>query len=139
MLAQPSPAQALPASPRKACSAARRFKPGRPRTHALRGRQVSRQRCRLPLPAACSVFLEEDKGCEYDVLAASGVGGRGRVDTGRMETPARDGVVGDGVIGLEHRDLGGLLLRKPVPLMVGKIAADHMDKIRYRLANAAVN
>jgi hypothetical protein len=37
--------------------------------------------CPLPLP----VFLEEDKGPDHDVLAASGVGGRGRVDTGRME------------------------------------------------------
>jgi hypothetical protein len=32
--------------------------------------------CPLPLP----VFLEEDKGPDHDVLAASGVGGRGRVD-----------------------------------------------------------
>ena len=31
----------------------------------------------LPLP----VFLEEDKGPDHDVLAASGVGGRGWVDT----------------------------------------------------------
>src|SRR4051794_6745233 len=43
--------------------------------------------CLLPL----SVFLEEDKGPDHDVLAASGVGGRGWVDTGSMERPARDG------------------------------------------------
>jgi hypothetical protein len=34
--------------------------------------------------------LEEDKGPDHDVFAASGVGGRGRVDTGGMERPARD-------------------------------------------------
>src|SRR5713226_2827074 len=54
--------------------------------------------CPLPLP----VFLEEDKGPDHDVLAASGVGGRGRVDTGSMERPARDGAVGRRVIALEH-------------------------------------
>ena len=36
--------------------------------------------CPRPLP----VLLEEDKGPDHDVLAASGVGGRGRVDTGSM-------------------------------------------------------
>ena len=40
-------------------------------------RQVSRHRCRLPLPAASSFFLEEDKGPDHDVLAASRIGGRG--------------------------------------------------------------
>src|SRR6266851_1175659 len=54
--------------------------------------------CPLPLP----VFLEEDKGPDHDVLAASGVGGRGRVDTGSMERPARDGAVGHRVVALEH-------------------------------------
>ena len=54
--------------------------------------------CPRPLP----VFLEEDKGPDHDVLAASGVGGRGRVDTGSMERPARDGAVGHRVIALEH-------------------------------------
>ena len=52
----------------------------------------------LPLPA----FLEEDKGPDYDVLPASGVGGRGRVDTGRVKRPARDGTVGHRVIAFEH-------------------------------------
>src|SRR6266568_1392182 len=70
-----------------------------------------------PLP----VFLEEDKGPDYDVSAASGVGGRGRVDAGRMERPARDGTVGHRVIAFEHRDLGGLLLGEPVPLVVGTV------------------
>jgi hypothetical protein len=54
--------------------------------------------CPLPLP----VFLEEDKGPDHDVLTASGVGGRGRVDTGSMKRPARDGAVGRRVIALEH-------------------------------------
>jgi hypothetical protein len=54
--------------------------------------------CLLPL----SVFLKEDKGPDHDVLAASGVGGRGRVDTGSMERPTRDGAVGRRVIALEH-------------------------------------
>src|SRR5262249_39068283 len=71
--------------------------------------------CPLPFP----VFLEEDKGPDHDVLAASGVGGRGRVDTGSMERPARDGAVGRGVIALEHGDLVRPLLGKPVPLVVG--------------------
>jgi hypothetical protein len=70
--------------------------------------------CLLPLP----VFLEEDEGPDHDVPAASRIGGRGRVDTGSMERPARDGAVGHRVIALEHRDLGGLLLGKPVPLVV---------------------
>src|SRR6516225_10004597 len=82
------------------------------------GRQVSRRRCRLPLPAPLPVFLEEDKGPDYDVLAASRIGGRGRVDTSRMERPARDGAVGHRVIAFEHRDLGRLLLGEPVPLVV---------------------
>src|SRR5207244_3059970 len=41
-------------------------------------------RCPLPLP----VFLEKDKRPYHDVPAASGVGGRGRVDTSSMERPA---------------------------------------------------
>src|SRR5712691_13359581 len=73
--------------------------------------------CPLPLP----VFLEKDKGPDHDVPAASGVGGRGRVDTGSMERPARDGAVGHRVIALEHRDLGRLLPGKPVPLVVGTV------------------
>src|SRR6516162_7386398 len=71
----------------------------------------------LPLP----VFLEEDKRPDDDVLAASGVAGRGRVDTGRMEGPARDRAVGHRVIAFEHRDLGRLLLGEPVPLVVGTV------------------
>jgi hypothetical protein len=31
------------------------------------------------------VFLKEDKGPDHHVLAASRIGGHGRVDTGRME------------------------------------------------------
>src|SRR2546430_799254 len=41
-------------------------------------------------PLLLSVFLEEDKGPDHDVFAASGVGGRGRVGAGSMEGPARD-------------------------------------------------
>src|ERR1700728_1681060 len=71
-------------------------------------------------PISCRC-LEEDKGPDHDVLAASGVGGRGWVDTGSMERPARDGAVDHRVIAFEHRDLGGLLLGKPVPLVVGTV------------------
>src|SRR6202047_2841329 len=68
--------------------------------------------------SASPVFLEEDEGPDHDVLAASGVGGRGRVDTGSMERPARNGTVGHRVIAFEHRDLGRLLLGEPVPHVV---------------------
>ena len=73
------------------------WRPNRPS-----GRQVLRHRCRLPLPAAFSVFLKEDKGPDDDVLAASCIGGRGRVDAGSMERPARNGAVGHRVIAFEH-------------------------------------
>src|SRR5438270_7189530 len=66
-------------------------------------------------------LLEKDKGSYHDVLAASGVGGRGRVCTSSMERPARDGAVGHRVVAFEHRDLGRLLLGKPVPLVVGTV------------------
>ena len=49
-----------------------------------------------------AVVLEEDKGPNHDVLAAAGIRGRGRVDAGSMERPARDGAVGHRVIALEH-------------------------------------
>src|SRR5215471_4796336 len=71
----------------------------------------------LPLP----FLLKEDEGPDHDVLAASGVAGRGRVDTGGMERPARNRTVGHRVIAFEHRDLGRLLLGKPVPLVVGTV------------------
>src|SRR5262249_10305989 len=52
----------------------------------------------LPLPPLrLLVFLEEDKGSDHDVLAAGSVLGRGRVDAGRVERPARHGPVGDQV------------------------------------------
>src|SRR6516225_2873874 len=86
------------------------------------GRQVSRRRCRLPLPAPLPVFLEEDKGPDDDVLPASRIPGRGRVDTGCVERPARNRAVGHRVIAFEHRDLGRLLLGEPVPLVVGTVA-----------------
>src|SRR5262249_27223480 len=70
-----------------------------------------------PLP----VFLEEHKGSNHDVLAASGVGRGGRVDASGVGRPARHGAVGHRVIAFEHRDLGGLLLGKPVPLMAGTV------------------
>src|ERR1700686_4254250 len=75
----------------------------------------------LPLPLRLLVFLEEDKGSDHDVLAAGSVIGRGWVDAGSVERPARDGTVGDRVVALEHRNLGGLLLGKPVPLVVGAV------------------
>ena len=64
--------------------------------------------CPLPAPSSCP--LEEDKGPDHDVLAASRIGGRRRVGTGSMERPARNGAVGHRVIAFEHRDLGRLLL-----------------------------
>src|ERR1700753_4085227 len=67
-------------------------------------------------------LLEEDKRPDHDVLAASRVGGGGRVDAGAMERPARDRAVGHRVIALEHRDLGRLLLRDPVPLVPGAVS-----------------
>jgi len=72
----------------------------------------------LPCPLLLPVLLEEVKGSDDDVLAASRIGGRGRVGTGSMERPARNGAVGHRVIAFEHRDLGRLLLREPVPLVV---------------------
>src|SRR5215813_1175592 len=66
-------------------------------------------------------FLEEDKGADHDVLAAGSVVRRGGVDARSVERPARDRPVSDRVVALEHRDLGGLLLGKPVPLVVGAV------------------
>src|SRR5205085_11553075 len=71
----------------------------------------------LPVP----VCLEKDKGPHDDVLAAWRGRGDVRVDAGSMERPARDGAVGHRVIAFEHRDLGRLLLREPVPLVVWTI------------------
>src|ERR1019366_2676665 len=78
-------------------------------SHALDRSDPGRFASRLRL----LVFLEEDKGSDHDVLAARSVVGRGWVDAGSVERPARDGTVGDRVVALEHRDLGGLLLGKP--------------------------
>ena len=72
-------------------------------------------------PLHLFAFLEEDIGSDYEVLTAGRVVGRGRVDAGGVERPARDGAVGDGIVALEHRDLGGLLVGNPVPLVVGAI------------------
>src|ERR1700704_1562707 len=74
------------------------------------------------MSASAPVFLEKDESPDHDVLAVSGVGGRGRIDTRGMERPARDGAVGHGVIAFEHRYLGGRLVRKPVPLVVGTVS-----------------
>src|SRR5712671_5580377 len=65
--------------------------------------------------------LEKHKRPYDDVLAAPGVGGRGRVFASGMKRPARDGAVGHRVIARQHRDLGRLLLGKPVPLVVGAV------------------
>src|SRR6185295_18974685 len=67
------------------------------------------------------VYLEEDKGADHNVLAAGSIGGRGWVEARSVERPARDGAVGDRVVALEHRDLGRLLLGKPVPLVGGAV------------------
>src|SRR5438067_3386128 len=91
----------------------------------LGGQSITEQRndidvgslCRLPF----SFFLEEDEGPDHDVFPASRISGRGRVGTGSMERPARNGTVGHRVIAFEHRDLGRLLLREPVPLVVRTI------------------
>src|SRR5229473_6279290 len=72
-------------------------------------------------PLRLLVFLEEDKGADHDVLAAGRVVGRGWVDAGGVERPARDGTVRDRVVALEHRDLGRLLIGKPVPLVAGAV------------------
>src|ERR1700682_524188 len=72
-------------------------------------------------PLRLLVCLEQDKVSDHDVLAAGSVVGRGWIDAGSVERPARDGTVGDRVVALEHRDLGRLLLGKPVPLVVGAV------------------
>mgnify|MGYP001084186854 CR=1 FL=1 len=54
--------------------------------------------------------LKEDIGPDHDVLAARGVVGRGWVDAGGVERPARDRAVGDRVVAFEHRDFGRRLL-----------------------------
>src|SRR5271165_3540679 len=83
---------------------------------------VVARRLRQPSsPLRLLVFLEEDKGSDDDVLAAGSVVGRGWVDAGTVERPARDGTVGDRIVALEHRDLGGFLLGKPVPLVAGAV------------------
>src|SRR5262249_10172032 len=74
-----------------------------------------------PLPLRQRDCLEEDKGANHHILAARRVDRRGGVKAGSMERPARDRTVGDRVVALEHRDLGRLLLGKPVPLVVGTI------------------
>ena len=43
------------------------------------------------------------------------------VNAGGVKGPARYRAVSDRVVALEHRNLSGFLLRKPVPLMVGTI------------------
>ena len=46
-------------------------------------------------PLRLLVYLEEDIGSDHDVLAAGSVVGRGSVDAGSVERPARDRAVGD--------------------------------------------
>src|SRR5215510_7447968 len=76
--------------------------------------------------------LEEDVGPHDDVLAAARIGGRGRVDAGAVEGPARDRAIGDGVVALQHRDLRRGLPGEPVPLVVGTVGEAR------RLADAVV-
>src|SRR5207237_5215379 len=66
-------------------------------------------------------LLDKDNRPDHDILAAWGGLGDVRVDTGRMERPARDRAVGHRVIAFEHRDLGRLLPGEPVPLVVGTV------------------
>src|SRR5689334_21857551 len=87
----------------------------------MRSSSITTPMVRFLCPLLPPVFLEEDKGPDHDVLPASRIGGRGRVGTGGMERPARNGTVGHRVIAFEHRDLGRLLLGKPVPLVVRTI------------------
>ena len=76
----------------------------------MRGRYENRMAIsrRVPLTPPLGV-LEEDVGSDHDVLATGSVIGDGWVDAGSVERPARDGAVGDRVVTLEHRDLGGAL------------------------------
>src|SRR6516164_10603244 len=66
-------------------------------------------------------LLEEDKGPDHQVLATGSVVGRSRIDTGSVERPPRDRTVSDRVVALEHRNLGWLLLRKPIPFVTGAV------------------
>src|SRR5580658_3288775 len=68
------------------------------------------------------VSLEEDERPHHDVPAVSRLGRRRRVDTRGMERPAGDGTVRLGVITFQHRNLGGRLVREPVPLVVGTVS-----------------
>src|SRR5262249_17061551 len=69
----------------------------------------------LPRMAASKLSLSSSKKTKdrtttfFRHRALGGAGG---------SIPARDGAVGHRVIAFEHRDLGGLLLREPVPLVV---------------------
>lgn len=76
--------------------------------------------------------LEENVGPNNDVLAARRIFSCGGIDAGGVERPPRDGSVGDGVVALQHRDLIALLLRKPVPIVIGTVG-----KAR-RLADAVI-
>src|SRR5580704_14545571 len=67
------------------------------------------------LPETLSVSLKEDEGADDQVLAAGRICGRRGIGARTVERPARDRTVGDRVIALEHRNLGRLLLREPVP------------------------
>ena len=67
------------------------------------------------------VFLEENVGSDHDIPAAGSVIRQGWIDTGGVKGPARYRAVSDRVVALEHRNLGGLLRGKPVPVVVGAI------------------
>src|SRR5262249_58155894 len=99
----------------------KRKKRGRDPRSAPRGpaAQLGSPAARSLSPRRLLGFLEEDKGADHDVLAAGSVVRRGGVDARSVERPARDRPVSDRVVALEQRDLGGLLLGKPVPLVVG--------------------
>src|SRR5215475_245774 len=73
------------------------------------------------LPASLPFPLEKDKRSDHDILSASRVGGSGRVNTSGMEGPARHRPVGHRIVAFQHRDLVALLLREPVPLVVGAV------------------
>ena len=55
-------------------------------------------------PRVGTRFKEHERP-DHDVLAAAGVGRRGRVDARGVEGPARDRAVGDGVVALQHSSI----------------------------------
>src|SRR5579885_3775097 len=89
---------------------------------AVVGRPARHDALAAASPYRAAAASEKDERPDHDVFAAGCVGGRGWVDAGAVERPARDRTVGDRVVALKHRDLVGLLLGKPVPLVTWQIS-----------------